>query len=140
MTVSDQIIQVLDSLCEKFGMAIDWTNDNVVPYITMLCEKLVAWEIWTSVAWIIIMVVLSIIGMVATKICYPTFKRGWIENSRSYDIGWQFASIMAVIGLIILYLTAIITVGVQIMDIIKCVTFPEMFVFEYIQGIINSAG
>lgn len=140
MTVSDQIIQVIDALCEKFGMAIDWTNDNVVPYITMLCEKLVAWEIWSSVALIIIMVVLSIISMVATKICYPTFKRGWIENSKNYDIGWQLASVFAIIGLIIIYLTALITIGVQIMDIIKCVTFPEMFVFEYIQGIINSAG
>lgn len=34
MTVSDQIINVLDALCEKFGLVIDWTSENVVPYLT----------------------------------------------------------------------------------------------------------
>lgn len=52
MTVSDQIIQVLDNLCEKFGLAIDWTSENVIPYLTTLCTKLVSYEIWTSVAWL----------------------------------------------------------------------------------------
>ena len=41
MTVSEQIIQVVDMLCEKFGMAIDWTGENVIPYIEVLCKKLV---------------------------------------------------------------------------------------------------
>ena len=39
MKVSEQIIQVLDALCAKLGMAIDWTADNVIPYIEKLCGK-----------------------------------------------------------------------------------------------------
>ena len=31
MTVSEQIIQVIDALCEKFGIAIDWTTQNIIP-------------------------------------------------------------------------------------------------------------
>ena len=27
----------------------------------------------------------------------------------------------------------------QIMDIIKCLTFPEMFVYQYIKGLIEAA-
>lgn len=140
MTVSDQIIQVIDALCEKFGMAIDWTSENVIPYITTLCEKLIAFEIWTSVAWIAIMVVLSVTSFVLVKIFSPTFKKGLEENKRNYDAGWEFATVFTIVGLVIFYLMILIVVGTQIMDIIKCVTFPEMFVFEYIQGIINSAG
>ena len=30
MTVSEQIIQVLDALCEKFGLVIDWTSENAI--------------------------------------------------------------------------------------------------------------
>lgn len=33
MQVSDQIIQVLDAICDKFGLAVDWTSTNVLPYL-----------------------------------------------------------------------------------------------------------
>lgn len=140
MTVSKQIIEVLDALCEKFGMAIDWTSENVIPYVSTLCQKLIAWEIWTSVAWIAIMVILSIVSIVLIKICYPYFKNGLKENKMSYDCGWEFATVFSIIGLCILYLATGVVVVTQIMDIIKCTTFPEMFVFEYIQDIVNNAG
>lgn len=39
ITLSDQIISVLDALCEKFGIAIDWTSQNVIPYIQLLAKK-----------------------------------------------------------------------------------------------------
>ena len=51
MTVSEQIIQVIDALCEKFGIVVDWTNENVFPYLETLCEKLIAYEIATSIVW-----------------------------------------------------------------------------------------
>lgn len=33
MEVSKQIIEVLDNLCEKFGVVIDWNAKNVLPYV-----------------------------------------------------------------------------------------------------------
>ena len=141
MTVSEQIIQVLNALCEKFGMDIDWTSANVIPYVTILCEKLVMWEIWTSVAWIAFMAVLTIASIIATKLLYPTFKNGWEENAKSrYEDGWIIGSIFAIVGLVALYSAVLVVTAVQVMDIIKCVTFPEMYVFEYIQGVLNSGG
>lgn len=138
MTVSEQIIQVLNALCEKFGIVIDWTSENVIPYISSLCAKLVAWEVWTSVAWMAIMVVLCIISVIATKLLYPIFKKG-IENEGRYEVGWTIGSTLAIIGLSALYLLTFIVICVQAMDIIKCVTFPEMYVFEYVQGLISAA-
>lgn len=138
MTVSEQIIQVLDTLCEKFGLVIDWTGENVIPHITTLLGKLVVWEIWSSVAWMAIMVVLTLISIIGIKKLAPIFKDGLERDRRSYDIGWSIASTFAIIGLCILYLSTFLVIGSQIMDIIKCVTFPEMFIFEYIQGMINS--
>lgn len=139
MTVSEQIIQVLDSLCEKFGMAIDWTSANVIPYVSELCTRFISWEIWTSVAWVGIMVFLCLVSVLLIKLCLPIFKRGVEANKRSYiDCGWEVGSVFAIAGLVVLYLATIIVIGCQIMDIIKCVTFPEMYIFEYVQGLINS--
>lgn len=140
MTVSDQIIQVLDALCEKFGIVIDWTATNVLPYITTLCTKLVSYEIWTSVAWMGIMICLSVASIIAAKRLIPTFKAGLEQDRQNYDIGWTLASVFAIIGLIGLNLATVIVIGEQIMDIIKCVTFPEMYVFEYIKGLVSSGG
>ena len=138
MVASDQIIQVLDHLCETCGLAIDWTSENVVPYLTSLCTKLVAYEIWESVAWIVFSILMTIAMTLAVKKLFPVFKNG-VEEQESFEIGWTVGSIFAVIGLVIFYSIMIGEIMDQTMDIIQCVTFPEMFIFEYIQGLINTA-
>ena len=138
MTVSEQIIQVVDALCEKFGIAVNWTSENVIPYLEILCGKLINYEIGTSIAWIVIWVVLSVGCMVATKKFYPVFKNGLEKDKINYDIGWLLASAFSIIVLAIIYFTTIIVVVTQVMDIVKCLTFPEMYVFEYVQNIINA--
>ena len=40
VTFSSQFIEIFDHLCQKFGIVIDWTAQNVVPYITALCGVL----------------------------------------------------------------------------------------------------
>jgi hypothetical protein len=138
MTVSEQIIQVIDVLCAKVGIAIDWTSENVLPYVEVLCEKLVKYEIGTSIAWMAIWLALSAGSIVGIKKFKPVFKEGLERDKRNYDVDWEFATGFALFGLAILYIATIAVVGTQIMDIIKCATFPEMYVFEYVHGLINA--
>lgn len=122
MLVSDQIIQVLDALCEKFGLVIDWTSENIIPYASTLFSKLVSYEIWTSVAWMIFVAILLVLSIIGIK--------------KFIDDTWGE---LIVVPCAILGFICIACVMVQVMDIIKCLTFPEMFVFEYVQNLINSA-
>ena len=133
MTVSEQIIQVINTLCEKFGIAINWTNENVIPYFEVLCGKLVKYEICTSIVWMVIMISLSIGSVVATKKLAPIFKENIEDGYGDWDIGAGFA----IAGLIVINLISLIVCGVQIMDIVKCLTFPEMYIFEYISTLIQ---
>ena len=119
ITISSQIIEILDYLGEKLGIAIDWSSDNVLPYIQMLCEKYINFEISTSVAWIVIGVIIAIIG-----ICLIAFDA---KNK------WEYVG-PTVIGAIILVITILI-ICVQIFDIIKCNTFPELQIIEYIKNL-----
>ncbi len=137
MTISEQIIQVIDVLCEKFGIVMDWTNENVIPYLEALCGKLVTYEICTSIVWMVIMISLSIGSIVAAKKLAPTFKRGLEKEKHSWDCSWLTGTVFAIIGLVVLNLATIIVVGAQIMDIIKCLTFPEMYIFEYVSALIQ---
>lgn len=127
-TVGDQIIQVLDALCEKFGLVIDWTSENVAPYLTTLASRLIAYEIWTSVAWMAIAIVVGIaVIAISTR---PNTKRLFTDVDP--------LCVPVTILLVILGIFSISGIISQTMDIIKCVTFPEMYIFEYIQTIINS--
>lgn len=130
MTVSEQIVQVIEALCEKFGIVIDWTSANVLPYISTLCAKLISYEIWTSVAWIAFMLVLSIIAIILAKVLYKPIHDGFERN----DL-WP---IFTVISLTAVWVLSVLVIGTQIMDIIKCITFPELYIVEYIADMIES--
>lgn len=127
MTVSEQIIQVLNVLCAKFGLVIDWTSENVIPYISVLFEKLVKYEIWTSVAWM----VFALVAIAITAIVFVRARKAEVFED-------DFFGPLVVIFLIVGFLVFISVVICQTMDIIRCVTFPEMFVFEYVQQLISS--
>lgn len=127
MTVSNQIIEVLDALCARFGLAIDWTSDNIIPYATTLFEKLVTYEIWSSITWIVFCLVGCIVIIVFLKKTCPDN-----HNNIDYEIPTiMFSSIFLV--------TFFVMIGSQIMDIVKCLTFPEMFVYQYVHGLIDAA-
>lgn len=126
MSVSTQIIEVLDALCAKFGIAIDWTSENIIPYITTLFGKLVSYEIWTSVAWIVFSSMLLIAVIIYRK-------KTWDNNYDDYD--YRFNTTMFTITAVVLFVIATI---IQTMQIIKCITFPELFVYEYVSNFIKN--
>ena len=137
MTVSEQIIQVIDSLCEKFGIAINWTGENVIPYVEMLCKKLITYELCTSAVSMLFSIIMIVGCTLLIKKFFPTFRDGWNRDLKSYNCGWIVGSIFASIGLAIIYMVSICDIYCQITDIIKCLTFPELYVFEYVSDLIQ---
>jgi hypothetical protein len=123
MKMSEQIIEVLNYLCQKIGFTIDWTADNVLPYVETLCEKLVKWEISTSWMWIGIAGALLLLGLIASIIIHKVSYDGCV---------WIFYFVIAIVAFMI--------IGVQIYDIITCHTFPEKFIYDYIKTLVDTGG
>lgn len=140
MTVSEQIIQVIDALCEKFGIVINWTSDNVIPYIEMLGKKLVTYEICTSIVWLVIMITVSISSIVIARKSFPIFLQEIKRTTDKYGLctsNWDVGFGFSIAGLAVINIVSIIVIITQAMDIIKCLTFPEMYIFEYITALIQ---
>ena len=95
MNVSDQIIEVLNYLGRQLGITIDWTADNVLPYVNTLCEKFIAWEISTSWMWIGIMGALVILSFAAAIIINKVWG-GWETIE-----WWLFAGVCVVAFIVI---------------------------------------
>lgn len=140
MTVSEQIIEVLNALCEKFGIAIDWTADNVLPYVQELCAKLISWEIWTSVYWIGLMTLLSVIFLFVSKKITERYVKERDNGKYCAEEGWLAGAIVSWVVFGSITIASMIVIGTQIHDIITCVTFPEMMLVEKIQGLIQTTG
>lgn len=118
MQISDEIIKVLEYLCTKIGITIDWTSSNVLPYLEQLCEKFVKWEIGTSITWIGIAIITTIIALIFSKVV---------------DLdGFEKAIFWCVVCI------AIAVIGYQVFDIVKCYTFPEKAIYDYIQSYLSN--
>lgn len=124
MSFSSQFIEVLDALCAKFGIVIDWTSQNVIPYLTDLATRLVNYEIWTSVAWIVILGVAFIVTWKLTKNARKDDSYG---NEGNFVCAWVACGIIGIIFVIV--------ACVEIFDIIRALTIPEVVIYGFLKGL-----
>lgn len=120
--MSDEIIKLLDDLGRRFGIAIDWSSENVMPYLKDLMSRYIDYEVMTSIAWIVIGIILLIGGVIFAIICA---KNGG-------DLSPSICICAAVCGAVL--------IGVQVFDIITCYTIPEKVIIEYINSLLSSNG
>ena len=125
MTISSEIIEVLDYVGEKFGIAIDWTSNNVLPYLQTLVDKFIQWEISTSILWIAIAV--FVIAMIISLMN--------LKGIREFNK--EVCDCMLWIPAGILILGFFIVICVQIFDIVECNVFPEKVLYDFIKIMLN---
>lgn len=129
MEFGDEVIKILDYLCEKIGVTIDWTSNNVLPHVETLCGKYVAWETNTSIAWIGVAIAALIIILITCLILHVLHNKDIVEEEAEFWAWIVFACAVIIVFIII---------GVQIFDIIECQTFPEKAIYDYIKLKMNS--
>ena len=128
MEVSDQIIKVLDEVGKRFGLAIDWTQQNIVPYLQELSHKIINYEIWTSSIKIVFALIFAIgLGVILKR----TIKESLTKRDCVYDdnFGWILTSIVlcVIVSIDMFYMLD------KIIHIVTCLTLPEKVIFEFIQ-------
>ena len=128
MNVSEQIIQVIDNLAQKFGIAIDWSAENIVPVFQQLADKYIAYEISTSVFFMILSSVVLAVGVIGYTILMINRKAFNFDSEEIF--GYTVAFFLWIVA-------CCIPISVQTIDIIKCNTFPELIIAEYIKNFIN---
>jgi hypothetical protein len=130
--MSEEIIKVLDALGEKFGIAINWTSENVMPYLQQLCSKYITYEIVTCVVWLLIGIFLLFIGKYLIEKAKQYWKKYEEEGVYSdFDTAVIIFGILAGSAIIV----GIIVILCQTIDIVTCLTFPEKMLIEKMQSI-----
>ena len=134
MEISEQVIKVLDAVCDKFGIAIDWTSNNVIPYIQQLGNKIITYDICNSIMWLVIGSIVPLTIAILIKKFLNQKKLEAKERMNDYytdgsldEGGWCCYAMI-----IILIIIAIILTASNIQDIIQDVVFPEKTIIEFI--------
>ncbi len=130
--MSEEIIKALDELGERFGIVIDWSNQNIIPYLQELLKRFICYQNITACVWITISIVMIIVGVVMIK-----FLNKW-RKSDNYDTGYNDDEVLALLGYLFSIFIIALGIGLIIgntLGIAKNICMPEMVVYEYIKNI-----
>lgn len=138
--MGNEVIKVLDHLCDKFGIAIDWTSANVMPYLQDLMSRIVKYGIYQNVSDIIYcLILLLIVALITRKLYKASYKYASIyDETNEYDdkSNAMFFTTAFMISLAITVITSIIvlcSIKASVDEIIELSTVPEKYVIEMIQ-------
>ena len=134
-TVADQIIQVIEYLGQKFGIAIDWSAENVLPIVQTLMEKIAHWCVAQSIFY----VALSFVGLIVGIIVFSASAHK-LPKLDKYD---SFGETMCLGGVLLFGMMIIVgAIGlcVNTYHLVQSICFPELAVFEYIQSFMSNGG
>lgn len=128
VTFSSQFIEIFDHLCQKFGVVIDWSAQNVIPYITALCGRMTSYIIFKNVILIFVFAgIFYLFWRFTNPSCSkenkwdPDFHYCKSMNS-SYVLGWIGRGVVTAFSFG-MSITALLT-------IIKCIYLPEFVIID----------
>lgn len=127
MTVSSQIIEVFNEICNKFGIVIDWSADNIFPYLTELVNRIALFVIGKETVSVVICGIMIVVGTIIF----------WYIKKNNQDIGTE-KLMLCVFFVIVLYFIGFFGGYNAVVKIIQAKTLPELVAFEYIKNIWNS--
>ena len=143
------IIETLDYLFEKFGIAVDWTTENVMPYVEQLAEKIVTYKIVTDSLWILISLVTVIICCIFVKKLYTDYKLCVAKKENGtfwewYDFGgnWDLSTlgfIHCVVITVAFIIAFILLIGCSA-GLLKWIFIPELQLVEYVSNLVSILG
>ena len=129
MNFSEQTITILDYICNKFGVAIDWSSENIWPTIELVASKYIKWEMVSSSIWLIIW----LLGFTfCTFMCVKIYKGVEVKY------GWDDAQFFGILVFALGAFGFFCGLYSQVFDIAKCIVFPELKFFEYLKETLNA--
>lgn len=123
---TEAFLKVFEYLSEKFGIVVDTTSKDILPYLQSLGDKIVAYEQNIAIMWIIVGAVLATFSLIV-------FFIGCAKDWECMHWMWLIGGVGIGVGIIIY----------NMYTYIGCMTFKEKIILDYIEQMmtkINSSG
>jgi hypothetical protein len=145
MTFSEQFKEIFELICDKIGVAIDWTQENIVPYVMDLCKRYVAYNIIETVLWILFSIALIIGVIILFRIIIKD--RAKCNSLKKDTFWWDYysygaeAGFGAVFGFVFGSIFVIISIAMfcfGVSELLKWCFVPEFQLVEKISYLIST--
>lgn len=119
--MADEIIKVINELCTKFGIVVDWSAENILPYAEILFQKFVNMMMWQDIFFIVI-------GVIGGTLLLLVFVNLCKNCNDSVDDAECFLFTMMFLS----FIGCVIFTCVKVYGLIQVLTFPEFVFWNYI--------
>lgn len=130
--MGDEIIKVLNDLSEKFGIVIDWTQQNIQPYLQDLMSRLGQYELVKNIIYTVISLVVLFVSIYA--FCWGMKKMYFTRNKCSEED--EIIEIFTVILAFLFFVLSLTVLTITTDNIIECIFIPEKVFMEELQKVI----
>lgn len=139
--MTDENIKLLDELAKRLGIAIDWTSENVMPYLLDLYERFIAYRLVINLSPLIVFVVATVAAVYITakidKGKNNEKESFLVKKERSYfgDVVFYKATVFAEILEIMVWAIAVAAFVFSIFsvgNVFELIFVPEIYVVEYL--------
>lgn len=133
--MSEEIIKILDDLGKRLGLAIDWSSQNIMPYLQELIRRFINFRNVQAIIWIIISLIAIGLGIFGLVKLIKWRKSDKYDKSYLSDDSLIFG--LSLTGFISLILIFFIVMFCKVEEIFQNIFLPELTVINYIQGYLN---
>lgn len=147
--MSEEIIKVFDYIGDKLGIAIDYTKENITPYLTDLWNRYISYEIWLHIINIVIFLSLSIAAILIFRkyyissklVCknetdgffYDTYiKTGYYDSTTVIELTGM-GLIVLIIACVLLFFAPIFVV-LDLKELAELIFIPEKYILNELQS------
>lgn len=120
--MSDEIIKVLDNIGEKVGITIDWTSQNILPYLQDLMHRFISLQNAKAIIWIVLMFILIILAIIFMIIGIKLAKEDVDDEL------FQTSIVLGIFAIIVFCIPLIL----NIFGLMQNIYTPELTLLEYI--------
>lgn len=121
--MENKVIEIINTLCEKVGMTINWGSENVMPYIQELITKCSKYFLISDS---FVVGTSLLIAIVCVVVVISIFKK----IIKECDCDDFVACMLLISGFI--FVTSIVVFFLNIDHLIQDLTFPEIRIINYI--------
>ena len=128
--MENKVIEVLDYMCEKVGIVIDWTSENVMPKAMEFLGRYQIYSIVKDCIWILISMLVLFVCYKSVKSIFSAYKK---DDKKSIWLDRWGLNTFAILTCILTGFAALfftIEIADNIFDIVEWAFIPEMQFIE----------
>ena len=125
MNFSEQLIYLIDEFAKRIGIVIDWTNDNVVPYLQDLVGRYIAYEITMNGIGIGLGVIVAIASIIFGLFSIKKYRED------EYDDFALYFFLVALFGAFM----AVVIIAPNLIGLLKLINIPEFYIYKQLMNV-----